>query len=118
MKLLDISLNNLKRKKGRTFFLVSGLAIGIGAAVAMTAVGDAMNREVMHALDEFGANILVLPASEGLPLSYGGLTVSAVTTGGRELTMEDVGKIRLIKNKQHISTIAPKLLVQTTARNT
>ncbi len=112
MKLLDISLNNLLRKKGRTFFLVSGLAIGIGAAVAMTSVGNAMNKEVMHALDEFGANILVLPASEGLPLSYGGLTVSAVNTGGRELTMDDVAKIRTIKNRENISTIAPKLLVQ------
>src|SRR5512141_1933182 len=117
MKLLDISLNNLKRKKGRTFFLVSGLAIGIGAAVAMTAVGDAMNREVMHALDEFGANILVLPASDGLPLSYGGLTVSAVTTGGRELTSRDVERIRTIKNKENISTIAPKLLVQTVIKD-
>jgi len=113
MKLLDISLNNLLRKKGRTFFLVSGLAIGIGAAVAMTVVGDAMNREVMHALDEFGANILVLPASEGLPLTYGGLTVSAVSTGGRQLTLEDVSRIRTIKNKDNISTVAPKLLVQT-----
>ena len=118
MKLLDISLNNLRRKKGRTFFLVSGLAIGIGAAVAMTSVGDAMNREVMHALDEFGANILVLPASEGLPLSYGGLTVSAVNTGGRELTTNDVDKIRTIKNRENISTIAPKLLVQTDVKGT
>jgi putative ABC transport system permease protein len=118
MKLIDISLNNLFRKKGRTFFLVSGLAIGIGAAVAMTTVGDAMNKEVMHALDEFGANILVLPASEGLPLSYGGLTVSAVNTGGRELTMEDVARIRTIKNKENISTVAPKLLVQTEVKGT
>lgn len=118
MKLIDISLNNLRRKKGRTFFLVSGLAIGIGAAVAMTSVGDAMNREVMHALDEFGANILVLPASEGLPLSYGGLTVSAVNTGGRELTTLDVDRIRTIKNKENISTIAPKLLVQTEVKGT
>jgi len=118
MKLIDISLNNLLRKKGRTFFLVSGLAIGIGAAVAMTSVGDAMNREVMHALDEFGANILILPATEGLPLSYGGLTVSAVNTGGRELTMNDVDRIRTIKNKQNISTIAPKLLVQTEVKGT
>jgi len=118
MKLLDISLNNLRRKKGRTFFLVSGLAIGIGAAVAMTSVGDAMNREVMHALDEFGANILVLPASEGLPLSYGGLTVSAVNTGGRDLTTNDVDKIRTIKNRENISTIAPKLLVQTDVKGT
>lgn len=118
MRLIDISLNNLLRKKGRTFFLVSGLAIGIGAAVAMASVGDAMNKEVMHALDEFGANILVLPASDGLPLSYGGLTVSAVNTGGRELTMDDVGRIRTIKNKQNISTIAPKLLVQTEVKGT
>ncbi len=118
MKLFEISLNNLRRKKGRTFFLVSGLAIGIGAAVAMTAVGDAMNKEVMHALDEFGANILVLPASEGLPLSYGGLTVSAVNTGGRELTMEDIGRIRTIQNKENISTIAPKILVQTEVKGT
>ncbi len=118
MKLIDISLNNLLRKKARTFFLVSGLAIGIGAAVAMTTVGDAMNREVMHALDEFGANILVLPASEGLPLSYGGLTVSAVNTGGRELTMDDISRIRAIKNNQNISTIAPKLLVQAEVKGT
>jgi putative ABC transport system permease protein len=84
----------------------------------MTSVGDAMNREVMHALDEFGANILVLPASEGLPLSYGGLTVSAVNTGGRELTTNDVDRIRTIKNNQNISTIAPKLLVQTEVKGT
>jgi putative ABC transport system permease protein len=81
-------------------------------------VGDAMNKEVMHALDEFGANILVLPASEGLPLSYGGLTVSAVNTGGRELTTYDVEKIRTIKNKENISTVAPKLLVQTEIKGT
>lgn len=118
MKLLDISLNNLLRKKGRTFFLVSGLAIGIGAAVAMTSVGNAMNKEVMRALDEFGANILVLPASEGLPLSYGGLTVSAVNTGGRELTMRDVEAIGTIKNRENISTVAPKLLVQTEVKGT
>lgn len=113
MKLIDISLNNLLRKKGRTFFLVSGLAIGIGAAVAMNTVGDAMNREVMQVLDEFGANILVLPASEGLPLSYGGLTVTALNAGGRELSTDDVEKIRTIKNRENISTIAPKLLVET-----
>jgi putative ABC transport system permease protein len=118
MKLIDISLNNLLRKKGRTFFLVSGLAIGIGAAVAMTSVGDAMNREIMRTLDEFGANILVLPASDGLPLSYGGLTVSAVNTGGRELTTTDVERIRAIRNQENISTIAPKLLVQTEVRGT
>ena len=118
MKLIDISLSNLRRKKGRTLLLVAGLAIGIGAAVAMAGVGDAMNREVMRALDEFGANILVLPASEGLPLSYGGLTISAINTGGRELTLADIDRIRTIQNSQNISIIAPKLLVQTEVKGT
>jgi len=111
MKLIDIAVNNLKRKKGRTFFLVSGLALGIGAAVALTSVGDAMNREVMHTLDEFGANILVTPATEDLPLSYGGMTVSAINTGGRSLTIGDARKIKTIKNSENVSTVAPKLLV-------
>jgi len=118
MKLIDIALNNLRRKKGRTFFLVSGLAIGIGAAVALTSVGDAMNREVMHTLDEFGANILVLPATEDLPLSYGGMTIGALNTGGRPLTLEDARKVRTIKNRQNISTVAPKLLVVSEVKGT
>jgi len=118
MKLIDIAVNNLRRKKGRTFFLVSGLALGIGAAVALTSVGDAMNREVMHTLDEFGANILVLPATEDLPLSYGGMTVSAINTGGRSLTIEDARKIKTIKNRENVSTVAPKLLVVSEVKGT
>lgn len=118
MKLIDIAVNNLRRKKGRTFFLIAGLALGIGAAVALTSVGEAMNREVMHTLDEFGANILVLPASEDLPLSYGGMTVSAINTGGRSLTIDDARRIRTIKNKENISTIAPKLLVVSEVKGT
>ncbi len=111
MRLIDIALYNTARKKGRTFFLVSGLSLGIAAAVALTSVGDAMNREVMRAMDEYGANILVLPASEDLPLSYGGMTVSAVSAGGRKLTSDDADRIRRIKNSRNISTVAPKLLV-------
>jgi putative ABC transport system permease protein len=118
MKLIDIAVNNLRRKKGRTFFLVSGLALGIAAAVALTSVGDAMNREVMHTLDEFGANILVLPATEDLPLSYGGMTVSAINTGGRSLTLDDARKIKTIKNHENISTVAPKLLVVSEVKGT
>src|SRR5512145_2285094 len=118
MKLINIAINNLRRKKGRTFFLVSGLALGIGAAVALTTVGDAMNREVMHTLDEFGANILVTPATEDLPLSYGGMTISAINTGGRSLTIEDARKIRTIKNKENVSTVAPKLLVVSEVKGT
>lgn len=116
MRLIDLSLRTLWRKKGRTFFLVSGLAVGIGAAVALASVGDAMNREIMRTLDEYGANIVVLPATEDLPLSYGGMTVSALNTGGRRLTLSDAERIRTIRNAENVSTVAPKLLVAAAAR--
>jgi putative ABC transport system permease protein len=116
MRLIELSYYNLLRKKGRTHFLVAGLTLGIGAAVALTFLGDAMNREIMKSLDEFGANIVVLPASEDLPLSYGGMTVSAVNTGGRQLTMQDAAKLRSIKNAANVSIVAPKLLVAAEVR--
>jgi len=116
MRLIELSYYNLLRKKGRTLFLVAGLTLGIGAAVALTFLGDAMNREIMKSLDEFGANIVVLPASEDLPLSYGGMTVSAVNTGGRQLTMRDAAKVRSIKNAANVSIVAPKLLMATEVR--
>lgn len=116
MRLIELSYYNLLRKKGRTLFLIAGLALGIGAAVALTFLGDAMNREIMRSLDEFGANIVVLPASEDLPLSYGGMTVSAVNTGGRQLTMQDAAQVRSIKNSANVSIVAPKLLVATEVR--
>ncbi len=116
MRLIELSFYNLLRKKGRTLFLVAGLTLGIGAAVALTFLGDAMNREIMRSLDEFGANIVVLPASEDLPLSYGGMTVSAVNTGGRQLTMQDAGRVKSIKNSANVSIVSPKLLVVTEVR--
>lgn len=117
MKLVDIAISNMRRKKGRTFFLVSGLALGIGTAVALTTVGDAMNREVMQAMDEFGANILVLPVTEDLPLSYGGLTISAVNAGVKPLSTGDAMKIRTIPNAANISIVAPKLLVVSSVKD-
>lgn len=103
MRLIELSYYNLLRKKGRTFFLSAGLAAGIGAAVALTALGDAMNREIMRNLDEFGANIVVLPASEDLLLSYRGMTVSAVSTGGRRLSIRDAEAVRSIRNAANVS---------------
>lgn len=103
------------QKKSRTPLFVSGLALGIGTAVPLTTSGDAMNRDMMHRMHEFGANILVLPAIEDLPLSYGGLTVSAVNTDIRPLSLEDARKIKTIPNYQNISTVAPKLLVVSNA---
>ena len=78
MKLYNISLNNLRRRKGKVIFLVSGLLIGIATIVTLITITQSMSRDVEERLDRFGANIVMTPKTENLSLSYGGITVGGV----------------------------------------
>ncbi len=110
MNLFDIAWNNLRRRKSRVFLLVLGLTIGVTTVVALQAITQTMQADVEVKLDEFGANILIVPHSDSLSLSYGGLTVSTAAYDVGELTMEDVARLSTIPNARNISIVAPKLL--------
>jgi putative ABC transport system permease protein len=110
MKLLDISLNSLRRRKSRMAFLVLGLLIAVGTVVTLVSVAEQMNSEIATSLDEYGANIIIVPRSEDLSLTYGGVAVSSAAFDLRTLSEEDARAIRTIKNKENISIVAPKLL--------
>jgi len=108
--LIDIVWNNLRRRKGKVFLLVLGLTIGVTTVVALQAITRTMRDDVGVKLDEFGANILVVPQSNSLSLSYGGMTVSSAAYDVGELTSLDMERIQTIPNAANISTIAPILL--------
>ena len=110
MKLHNISINNLRRRRTKMIFLVLGLVIAVGTVVTLITVSAMMNADIATKLDEFGANILIVPKSDDLSLTYGGLSVSGVSFDVRDLHEEDARKIRTIKNKDNISIVAPKLL--------
>ena len=110
MKLSDISWNNIRRRKGKIVLLVLGLTIGVTTVVALQAITSTMRADVAARLDEFGANIMIVPRSSSLSLSYGGLTVSSATYDVGELTNEDVAAIASIPNAANVSIVAPKLL--------
>jgi putative ABC transport system permease protein len=110
MGLIDIVWNNLRRRKGKVFLLVLGLTIGVTTVVALQAITQTMRDDVGVKLDEFGANILVVPQSNSLSLSYGGMTVSSAAYDVGELTSLDMERIQTIPNAANISTIAPILL--------
>ncbi len=117
MRLYSISLNNLRRRKSKTLFLSLGLSLGIAAVVALLSITTAMQADIDKKLDEFGANIVVVPRSDNLALSYGGITVSDISYSGKELEETDVNKIRTIKRKDNINIVAPKLLGTTNIEN-
>lgn len=110
MRLRDISINNLRRRKGKVLFLILGLAIGITTVVALISITRMMNEDISLKLDELGANILILPRSDDFLLSYGGLKLGGVALEDQLLHDSDLPKIRQIEANKNISTISPKLI--------
>ncbi|OGP92549.1 MAG: ABC transporter permease [Deltaproteobacteria bacterium RBG_16_48_10] len=110
MRLKDISINNLKRRKGKVFFLILGLTIGITTVVTLISITRMMNEDISKKLDEFGANILILPRSDDLALSYGGMSIGGVAVDAQVLQDSDLPKIRQIEVQESIATVSPKLI--------
>ncbi len=110
MNLYNISFNNLRRRKVKMVFAILGLAIAISTVVTLITVSRAMNAEIATRLDEYGANIVIVPKSDDLSLTYGGMAVSGISLGAHKLYEKDTEGIRSIKNRENIKIIAPKLL--------
>lgn len=110
MKIKNISINNLRRRKGKVFFLILGLTIGITTAVTLISITRRMNEDISKKLDEYGANILILPRSDALSLSYGGMSLGGVTFDDQALKDSDIPKIRQIEVRENINTVSPKLI--------
>jgi putative ABC transport system permease protein len=110
VKLRTVALDNLRRRKSRAAFLVAGLLIGIGTVVTLLTLSSALTVEAQNNLETFGANIIVAPKTDGLALSYGGVTLGGVSVGAREIREADLARIDTIKNRKNIAIVAPELL--------
>ncbi|HZV82857.1 MAG TPA: FtsX-like permease family protein [Geobacteraceae bacterium] len=110
MKLHTISINNLRRRKAKMAFLTIGLMVGIATIVTLVTLTRSMSSDIERKMDEFGANILVTPQSNGLAMNYGGISLGGVTFDQREIQESDLARIRTITNSKNISTISPKVL--------
>ena len=110
MKLHDISLNNLRRRKAKMAFLTIGLMTGIATIVTLITLTSSMTRDVERKMDEFGANILITPQATDLSMSYGGISLGGVTFDQREIVEQDLEKIRAIRNSRNISAVSPKVM--------
>jgi putative ABC transport system permease protein len=110
MRISTIALANLRRRKGKAAFLVVGMAIGIGTAVALYSLSHSIKEEIGLQLDQFGANIVIVPQSNSLALDYGGITVAGVSFDVHQLKTEDASRIMDIPYGNRLSVVAPKLL--------
>lgn len=109
MKLHNIAVNNLRRRKGKVFFLIMGLLVGVAAVVALVTTTNILEEDIAHKMDEFGANILITPKSEGLSLTYGGLNLGGLSFDTKEIAQADLEKIKTIENAANIRIVSPKV---------
>jgi putative ABC transport system permease protein len=71
MTLKHISIKNLIRRKGKALFVLAGLVIGVSTVVGIISFVEAMTSDINHKLEKYGANILIVPRTENLTLTYG-----------------------------------------------
>ncbi len=110
MTLKHISLKNLLRRKGKAFFVLAGLVIGVSTVVGIISFVEATTSDINHKLEKYGANILIVPKTENLTLTYGGLSLGGVSFEMQEIRQEELARVNSIKNARNIAALGPLVL--------
>ena len=110
MTLKLISLRNLMRRKGKAAFILAGLVIGVATVVGITSFVEATTHDIAHKLEQYGANILIVPRTENLSLSYGGLSLGGVSFDLEEIRESELARLATIKNHGNIAAVGPMVL--------
>ena len=110
MTLTTIALRNLMRRKGKAAFILAGLVIGVATVVAVISLVEAMTRDINDKLEKYGANILIIPRTENLALTYGGLQLGGVSFEMQEIRQEELARVGLIPNAGNVAALGPIVL--------
>jgi len=110
MTLKLISLRNLMRRKGKAAFILAGLVVGVATVVGIISYIEATTHDIAHKLEQYGANILIVPRTENLSLSYGGLSMGGVSFELEEIREAELAAIARIPNSRNIAAVGPMVL--------
>ncbi len=110
MTLKIIVLRNLLRRKGKAAFVIAGLVLGVSTVVGIISYVEAMTTDINRKLEKYGANILIVPRTENLNLTYGGLSLGGVSFEMEEIREKDLELVKTIKNSRNIAALGPLVL--------
>jgi putative ABC transport system permease protein len=109
MTLRDIALKNLMRRKAKAAFILTGLVIGVATVVAVISFAETTAHEILDNLEKYGANILILPRTDHLTLSYGGITMGGLAFDVQPIRHAELEKIGTIRNAANLAAVGPVL---------
>jgi macrolide transport system ATP-binding/permease protein len=96
--ILKVGIKSLVANKLRTFLAMLGIVIGVGAVIAMLALGAGAQKQVLDRFASMGTNLLIVtPAQRG----FGGV----VTGSQQTLKVDDA--LAIAKDIEGVSVVAP-----------
>lgn len=114
MNILTIPMRNIRKKWVKTMLLLLVFSLSVVSIVSLHYVSQVVGDSLEKKLTAYGANILVMPRSEKLTVSYGGFSMGDMVLGVSDLRESEVeASITSIELKDRISVIAPKLVAMT-----
>ncbi len=100
INLLRIAARALQRNKLRAFLTMLGIIIGVGAVIAMVAIGQGSKKSIQDQLSSMGSNMITIRPNSNV---VAGARLDAGTV--QTLKIEDVKALQ--KQGQYISDISP-----------
>ncbi len=100
MMVFRVALNSLTIHAMRTFLTMLGIVIGVAAVIALVAVGQGAQAQVLNQFQSLGSNLLTVSTQQSFGFRPGGQVESTAT-----LTMADVKAIEALADA--VSLVAP-----------
>ena len=93
-----IALRALARNKLRSFLTMLGIIIGVGAVIAMVAIGEGAKATIRSQIASLGTNVLIiLPGTTtqgGVRVGFG--SVSTLTDGDAKAIREEIRSVSFV----------------------
>jgi len=100
--LIRIALRALQRNKLRAFLTMLGIIIGVGAVIAMVAIGQGSKKSIQDQLSSMGSNMITIRPNNNQSAG-GGARLDASTL--QSLTLDDIKAIQ--SQAQYINAVSP-----------
>src|ERR1700720_4233740 len=107
---LRLVADSFTRRPKRKMLTLAALALGMAVATAALSVSLDVGDRLAHEFRALGANLLVTPQADSLPLEIGGVDYRPVNSGSY-LPEQDLGKIKTIFWRNNIVGFAPVMEV-------
>ena len=129
MKLYQVVLKDILRRKKRVLYATIGVIIATMTVVGVITIASAGQARIYSQLEKYGANLSIVPATKSLTTGLGDLNLGTVTVGENYIAEDKIPQIRQIadgeirkalkiEGNDNIAIIAPSLLVQSEVKST